>query len=253
MKTKQVTKTPEVNSAKLGMKKTAASKNSKAKMPVINQRMRVQNRIRSTFTGTRLFDRSLHKTNTWLKEIMDLMNWNNRERALSALRATLHALRDVLPLQENIHLSAQLPIMIRGLYFENWHYHPEPLRLKGIGEFYELVREKLGQGLGRFTTDEIRQFTRCCLFVLTDHVSAGEIYDIKGILRRNLKELISVSFDELQSSRKYESLTRREKQNRDQDPNRVTTRKSKKDLNHAKQARQHRIESHPGHRNGNLH
>src|SRR5688500_5045170 len=78
-----------------------------------SMRKDTQNRIRATFTGTRVFDRTLHKTNLWLKELMDEMNWNNRERAYSALRATLHTLRDILPMNEVIQLGAQLPILLR--------------------------------------------------------------------------------------------------------------------------------------------
>jgi len=245
MRTQQTTSTKKkyVKATKLGHGKKGPTKLSKAATTPLSQQINVQNRIRSTFTGTRAFDRSLHKTNTWLKEMMDLMNWNNREKALSALRATLHALRDILPLQENIHLSAQMPILIRGLYFENWHYHPEPLRMNTIGEFYELVREKLGRGVGRFSSDELRRFTRASLFVMTKHISAGELYDIKGLLRRHLRDLISVSFDELEEMSHTEGSFRR----------RQTTRNARKKLAHAKQSRQRRVELSNLERQGQLH
>lgn len=223
-------KKKSVRPAKMGHGKRGPAKLSKRAVSAESQAIQVKNRIRSTFTGTRLFDRSLHKTNTWLKEVMDLMNWNNRERALSAMRATLHALRDILPLQENIHLSAQMPILIRGLYFENWHYHPEPLRLNTIGEFYELVREKLGRGLAQFSTEEIRRFSRVSLFVLTKHISAGEIYDIKGLLRRHLRDLIAVSFDEL------------EERSHLQKNHQQSTRSARNKFEQAKKSRQRRVE-----------
>lgn len=199
-----------------------------------------QGRTHSTFTGARVFDRTLQKTNTWLKEVMEIMDWQNRERALTALRASLHALRDILPLRENIHLGAQLPILMRGIYFENWHYHPEPLRIHTIGEFYELVREKLGQGGGRFGTDEIRRFTRACIFVLTKHVSAGEVYDIKGMLRRNLRDLISISFEELDELKRSEVRPREARSMSGR--TRASSRSARKKLAHAKEMRQQRVE-----------
>jgi uncharacterized protein (DUF2267 family) len=36
------------------------------------------------------------------------------------LRATLHALRDRLIIDEVAQLSAQLPMLIRGLYYKGW-------------------------------------------------------------------------------------------------------------------------------------
>lgn len=195
------------------------------------QKINAKNRIRATSTGTRLFDRSLHKTNIWLKEVMELMNWQNRERALSVLRCTLHSLRDILPTQEIPHLGAQLPVLVRGLYYENWHIHPEPLRLNSVNEFYELVREKLGRGSVRFRNDELRKAIRACLFVVTEHVSAGEIYDIKSLLRRNLRDLIEFSFDELRQSSRAEMPAQQK---------RSSTRQARKKLSQAEGSRQRR-------------
>jgi uncharacterized protein (DUF2267 family) len=162
----------------------SAVKNQKAAAP---KRMRASGR--GSFTGTRVFDRSLQKTNLMLKELMIAMNWDSRERALAAFRATLHALRDVLPLGEIIHLGAQLPIIVRGIYYEGWHYNPQPLRLKSVAEFYELVREYMGNAHG-FTTQELKNISRVVLLIINDHVSAGEMGEIRGVLKRQLKALI---------------------------------------------------------------
>ena len=48
------------------------------------------------------------------------LNWNDRHKAYRALRVTLHALRDRLPMEEAVQLGAQLPMLIRGLYDEGW-------------------------------------------------------------------------------------------------------------------------------------
>lgn len=146
--------------------------------------------MNGTLTGTRVFDRSLHKTNAWLKELMEEMNWRDRNRALAAFRAALHALRDVLPLAEVTDLGAQLPILIRGIYYENWHYNPRPVKLKTSWEFYDLVRKNLGRGISRFTNEEIQSFTRAVFRILAAHVSEGQMSDIRGTLNRRLQFLI---------------------------------------------------------------
>jgi uncharacterized protein (DUF2267 family) len=48
-------------------------------------------------TGLPVFDTTLQKTNMWLHEIMDDLQWDNRHKAYQALRGVLHALRDHLP------------------------------------------------------------------------------------------------------------------------------------------------------------
>jgi uncharacterized protein (DUF2267 family) len=49
-----------------------------------------------SLTGLEVFDETLHKTNTWLKEIEQELG-PGRRRAYQALRAVLHCLRDRLP------------------------------------------------------------------------------------------------------------------------------------------------------------
>lgn len=224
---------------KQGHGKKGPVKMSKKNTGGQDQRINVQNRIRATFTGTRTFDRSLAKTNLWLKELMKDMKWENRERALSALRASLHALRDILPLQEVIHLGAQLPILIRGVYYESWHYSPKPLRLKTIGEFYELVRDKLGSGANKYSTEELRKFTRAALHIITKHVSAGEMYEVKSNLKEKLRDLIDVSFEELeaQSHREIRRGSRKSQASREG----TSARSAKKKLQRDKAAHQERL------------
>lgn len=67
-----------------------------------------------------LFDRTIQETHAWLGEVMSESGLRDRHYALQALRSILHALRDELSVEQNAGLSAQLPTMIRGLYFEGW-------------------------------------------------------------------------------------------------------------------------------------
>lgn len=210
MATTQSVRTQKTRKPKSGSglrAKSATQKRKRASSPASpsSQDLGTQNQPRLTLTGTRIFDRSLHKTNTWLKELMVAMNWKNREKALRAFRATLHSLRDVMPLQEIPQLASQFPIMIRGLYYENWRLLQEPLKIKSVNEFYELVRTKLGRGAFNFSTDELKKFTRTSLQLIAKHVSRGEMKDVKNSLKANLKEL----FEESQSSGvKYQTSKR---------------------------------------------
>jgi len=87
----------------------------------------------------RVFDKTVHTTNAWLKEIMEATGLDRR-RAYRALAAVLHALRDRLTVDEVAQLGAQLPILVRGLYYDQWH-HPagKPERLRHKEEFLAAV------------------------------------------------------------------------------------------------------------------
>ncbi|TMB45162.1 MAG: DUF2267 domain-containing protein, partial [Deltaproteobacteria bacterium] len=86
-------------------------------------------------TGLEVFDTTLQKTNSWLKELMGILGSQDRHMAYLALRATLHALRDRLTVEEVAHLGAQLPMLIRGFYYEGWDPTGKPLRVRRKEEF----------------------------------------------------------------------------------------------------------------------
>lgn len=65
-----------------------------------------------------VFDKTVQTTNAWLKEITEATGLDRR-RAYRVLAAVLHALRDRLTVDEVAQLGAQLPILVRGLYYDN--------------------------------------------------------------------------------------------------------------------------------------
>lgn len=86
-------------------------------------------------TGLDVFDTTIQKTNNWLNELMELAGLQQRQGAYLALRATLHALRDRLPVDEVAQLGAQLPMLVRGFYYEGWDPTPKPVRARHKEEF----------------------------------------------------------------------------------------------------------------------
>jgi len=137
-------------------------------------------------TGVAAFDKTVQTTNVWLNELMEELDWGDRHRAYVALRAVLHTLRDRLPVEEVADLGAQLPILIRGLYYEGWHPSGKPLKQKRedflahIGAAFKDSPEVPPEGVawGVFK-------------VLQKHVTSGEIRDIKSSLPAALRSLCS--------------------------------------------------------------
>ncbi len=135
-------------------------------------------------TGLDVFDTTLQKTAIWLNEIMAELGSNDRHLAYLALRATLHALRDRLPVQEAVHLGAQLPMLVRGFYYEGW----TPSRKPGKAHKAAFLRS-IGACFGPGTPPDPEDVVRAVFNVLAHHVTSGEIKDVKQLLPKDLRSL----------------------------------------------------------------
>ncbi|MEP9396967.1 DUF2267 domain-containing protein [Mesorhizobium sp. KR2-14] len=94
-------------------------------------------------SGHPTFDHTVQEGNIWLKTAAEKLHFDDRRHAYSALRATLHALRDRLTPEMAVHFGAQLPMVIRGLYFEGWHMAEKPKLDHTLDEFCEHVARDL--------------------------------------------------------------------------------------------------------------
>lgn len=132
-----------------------------------------------------VFETTLQKTNTWLREISELLHWDDHQKAYHGLRAVLHVLRDRLPVAEAAHLGAQLPMLVRGFYYDCWKPAHTPAKMKTTQEFYDAVREN-------FTADRNvnpMRLAEAVMAVLSSHISASEIEKLRGIFPPHLREI----------------------------------------------------------------
>jgi uncharacterized protein (DUF2267 family) len=134
----------------------------------------------------RIFDKTNEKSTAWVKEMMANLGLHDPEAALHALRAGLHALRDRLTVEEAAELAAQMPMTIRGLFYENWRPAGKPLRIRHPNEFLALVIANYRPRTDVYADDIIRATFK----VLEHHVSEGEITDIVMSLPERLLELV---------------------------------------------------------------
>lgn len=138
----------------------------------------------STSTVT-AFDKTVEKTNIWLKEIMEELDWDDYARAYHGLRAVLHALRDRLTIEEATDLGAQLPMLIRGMYYEGWTPRGKPVLERKQEEFLSHVAAAF-EGDVRVDEEEV---ARAVFSVLARHVTGGEIEDVKSTLPAEIRQL----------------------------------------------------------------
>jgi uncharacterized protein (DUF2267 family) len=132
-----------------------------------------------------LFDRVNQKAVVWVHDMMTALRSDDEHQALHALRAGLHALRDRLTVEAAAQLSAQLPLLVRGLFFENWDPTGKPIRIRRRADFLALVREYYAPRADLPPEDIMTALFR----VLEKHISVGEITDIVMNLPEDLRTL----------------------------------------------------------------
>lgn len=144
-------------------------------------------RIIMTSTGLEEFDNTIQKTNELLKEIETAFGWEDRRnQSYGALRAVLHTIRDMLLPEEAVQLSAQLPLLIKGIYFDGWNPSKTPKRLNRE-EFLNEIRRQFPFSI----EGDIGSVIRVVLTALKKHISLGEAQDIVSGLPKDIKILVS--------------------------------------------------------------
>jgi len=142
---------------------------------------------------TNLFDHANQQANVWVKDMMHELHQSDPHKALRALRAGLQTLRDRMTVDQAAALSAQLPLLLRGVFFEGWVPKGKPLQLRHKAEFLDLLVEKYGHesnpidGGSAHAADIVVALFR----VLNRHVSTGEVTNIVMTLPEELLELVS--------------------------------------------------------------
>lgn len=129
------------------------------------------------------FDTTLEKTYAWVNELADELDID-RHQAYIVLRAFLHALRDRLPVESAVHLGAQLPMLVRGFYYEGWNPARTPDKVHRQG-FLDHVGQE-----ARLAPDEAEATVQAASRTLQRHVTEGELAKSLGILPNDLFHLL---------------------------------------------------------------
>ena len=131
-------------------------------------------------------DSSVQSTHLWLHDIERELGFKNERAAYAALRATLHALRDRLPVESVAHFGAGLPTMIRGIYYDGWH--PSAARLRAAhDEALEMSmrHDLLGHdelGAGEAVAAKVMR-------VIDQHMDSGQIDHVFDAWPKQVREL----------------------------------------------------------------
>ena len=138
-------------------------------------------------TRLHIFDSHLEVANRWMKELSESLDLGAGEssRALHALRAGLHAIRDRLPNNEVVDLGAQLPTLIRGIYYEGWTLHRDTKQLRNRAAMIARVEKELAPDKHLDPVDVLR----AVIHLLVEHISDGEIQHVLATLPKPIAGL----------------------------------------------------------------
>jgi uncharacterized protein (DUF2267 family) len=134
-----------------------------------------------------ILDHTVQETNRWLKAVAEQLRFHDRHHAYNALRAVLHALRDRLPPEVAVHLGAQFPMLVRGIYYEGWHMAGKPPKDRSVQEFASHVQAGLPK---QFPMDPLT-VTSGVLEILWEKLDPGEFAKIQHHLPESLRSLRS--------------------------------------------------------------
>ena len=135
--------------------------------------------------GLKALDHTVQITHVWINDLNRKLGWDNKSRAYHLLKAVLHALRDWLQVNDSAHLAAQLPELLRGVYYEQWRPAATPVKNRSKADFIARVEAS-------FKADPIETPAKAILTVfelLSEKITGGEIEKVRHALPQELRNL----------------------------------------------------------------
>lgn len=134
--------------------------------------------------GLDVFDRSAQATHIWLNEISGEIG-PDRKLAWHVLSAVLRVLRDRLRPEDAAHLAAQLPLFVRGAFYDQYRPAEQPLALRSRDEFVQRIQDLLGD----VRPIDSEAAARAVFAVLQHHIDPGEIAKVRHALPEEIRAL----------------------------------------------------------------
>ena len=132
-----------------------------------------------------VFDKTQQKTAHWIETVAQNMGSSDMERSYHVLRSVLHAVRDRLPPNDAVHLGAQMPMLVRGFYYEGWHPADKPEHYRHKEDFLAHIASDVPN------LDQVqRERAATAVFsVLNQELSGGEADQIRHALPAEVRDL----------------------------------------------------------------
>jgi uncharacterized protein (DUF2267 family) len=137
-----------------------------------------------------VFETTLRETNAWLNEVAAGLEPCDRHQAYAVTRAVLHVLRDRLPQEAVLGMSAQLPMLMRGFFLEGWRPVEGPTHIRHLEAFADAVAERLPPSVPH----EPATAVEVVFAVLADRLDPGETAKLMRHLPAALRVLWPIEY-----------------------------------------------------------
>lgn len=136
-----------------------------------------------SFTGVSSLDHTIDKVNVLLAEVAAEFGTQDRRFAYRVTRAWLHALRDRLPVPIAAHFAAQLPELLRGVFYGGWNPSKVPVKYGREGYITRFARNS------GIREPDVPQAVCLVTRVMRRHVSGGLLDEVLEALPAQIRLL----------------------------------------------------------------
>jgi uncharacterized protein (DUF2267 family) len=131
-----------------------------------------------------VFDKTLQTTHVWLNELCEEIG-PDAHLAWHVLGAVLRATRDRLPMDLAAHFGSQLPLLVRGTYYDRLRTSELPSKLRSLDEFLDGIEAELAMNRPVNSHDA----TRAVFQILSRHVNRGQIEKVRQALPQDVRAI----------------------------------------------------------------
>ncbi len=133
----------------------------------------------------RVIDRTVQTTHEWLSRLTHESELQDEEHAYAVLRATLHGLRDRIGPDVAVHLAAQLPLLLKGTFYEGWDPRATPQRLD-LDAFVRRVEDDANLGSSAAAISSARAVCQ----LLEEEFAPGTMEHVRAVLPSDFSVLL---------------------------------------------------------------
>jgi uncharacterized protein (DUF2267 family) len=130
-------------------------------------------------------DHTMQVTNEWVHQLDELVPWDDSNKSFRLLRATLQTVRDLLGVEETSQFAAQLPLFLRGVFYDGWDPSRTPSALREKPDVIASIVDAMSPDM----LDDPEAAVNAVLSLLNTRISPGEINDIRNSMRKSVRDL----------------------------------------------------------------
>jgi uncharacterized protein (DUF2267 family) len=139
--------------------------------------------------GLESIDHTVQLTHAWINELDERLGWANKHHAYGLLRSVLQALRDWVPVNQAASFGAQLPELLRGVYYEQWRPAATPVKDRHRDAFVARIDRAFTNGRILVAPEAVSTV----LEFLSSKMTAGAIEHIRYELPADVRAMWPVS------------------------------------------------------------